>query len=445
MKEFKKLSVSVKLKSGKLNNIPVQLTLSYGYKETDLITGKSDYKPVIFYTGINVDRDEWDFTNNTIKAKDKKNELESIIAEVIHTYNSLMRSKKEGEILHPEEFKHELDYRLKGETKTAIEKIRIVDFIDHVLLKSEDFGEKRKNAYKTIRNKFIEFEKDLGKQIYSTDFNETLYRRFMDKERNSDTVRKINSLWTIQRDVKAILSKINQKYDIKVFNPGKVIGKKERVKSEVADTVYFTMEQIKKILAFEPQDEKMKNIKFILLILIFTGCRESDVYKIRPEFTYSSNGMRFNYARYISQKVKKEIVVPILKPLQWIFDKYEGSSPKKIARSSFNEQVKLLAKMCKLNDYVTTTFTDVHGEKQSVTKRFYEFVSSHIGRRSFITNFINYIPIPMLTKITGHTITDNEIVYGYNKISLIENAAKFRKLLQKVVAENKEDFPFQLV
>jgi len=445
MKKAKDLSVSVKLKSGLLNNIPVILVLSYGYKEVDMITGKPSYKPLIYYSGLTVDRDEWDFERKIPLSKDKKGILESIIAEAKNSYKYLMRSKQPEDILDPEELKKELDARIKGHEERVIRKVRLVDFIDQEILATKIVSESRKKAYKTLRNKLIEFEEDLGKKIFSSDFDAEMFRKFMDKERNRDTMNTINAIWSVQKNIKTTLLKIGKKYKIDVFNPSYDLDRGEQVKSEVANTIYFTMEQIKKIVEFEPKDEKMRNTKFILMILIFTGCRESDVYKIRPEFKYSSKGSEFNYARYISQKGKVEIVAPILKPLQWMFDKFNGESPKKVAQQTFNDDVKMLAMQCKLNEEVTVSHTDAKGVKQFVTKKFYQFVSSHIGRRSFITNLINYIPIPILTKITGHVIQDNEIIYGYNKISLIENASLFRRLLTRVIEENKEDFPLKLV
>lgn len=445
MKKAKELSVNVKLKSGLLNNIPILLIISYGYKEVDISTGKANYKPLTYYTGLTVDRDEWDFDEKIPLFKEKKEELDTIIAEVKSVYKHLQREKSSNEIIDPIEFKNELDERIKGQTEKIIRKVRLVDFIDNEILATKIVGEQRKKAYKTLRNKLVEFESDLGKKIYSSDFDAKMFRDFMGKERNRDTMNSINSVWSIQKNIKTTLQKIGKKYKLDVFNPSNDLEQGELVQAEVSDTVYFTMNQIKKILEFEPKDEKMKNIKFILMILMFTGCRESDVYNIRPEYKYSSKGAEFSYAKYVSQKGKKEIVAPILKPLQWVFDKYGGESPKKVAQQTFNDEVKMLAMMCKLNDEVTTSYTDSHGKKQFVTKKFYQFVSSHIGRRSFITNLINFIPIPILTKITGHTIKDNEIIYGYNKISLIENAALFRRLLKRATEENKDEFPLQLV
>ncbi len=446
MKKAKDLSVSVKLKSGLLNNIPIILVLSYGYKAVDLTTGKSSYKQVIYYSGLTVDRDEWDFNRKTPLSKEKKTALENIIAEAKNSYQYLIRSKNRDEILYPEELKNELDIRIKGNrTEQVTRKVRIVDFIDQEILATKIVSESRKKAYKTLRNKLYEFEQDLGKTIFSSDFDAEMFRKFMDKERNRDTMNTINAIWSIQKNIKTTLLKIGKKYKIEVFNPSTDLDRGEQVKPEVANTIYFTMDQIKKIVEFEPKDEKMRNTKFILMILIFTGCRESDVYKIKPEFKYSAKGSEFNYAKYISQKSKVEIITPILKPLQWMFDKFNGESPKKVAQQTFNDDVKMLAMQCKLNEEVTISHTDAKGVKQFVTKKFYQFVSSHIGRRSFITNLINYIPIPILTKITGHVLQDNEIIYGYNKISLIENAALFRRLLSRVMEENKDDFPLKLV
>ena len=100
---------------------------------------------------------------------------------------------------------------------------------------------------------------------------------------------------------------------------------------------------------------------------------------------------------------------------------------------------------CKMKDDVTTTYTDSKGHKQSVTKKLYQFVTSHTGRRSFITNLINFIPLPTLTKITGHKLEDKNIVFAYNKMTLLENATLFRKLVRSAKEENPEYFPFDLV
>jgi DNA-binding Xre family transcriptional regulator len=51
------------------------------------------------------------------------------------------------------------------------------------------------------------------------------------------------------------------------------------------DKIYLEFEHIKAILSYTPDTPEKANAKLILLTLLFTGCRYSDVYKIKPEYT----------------------------------------------------------------------------------------------------------------------------------------------------------------
>lgn len=149
--------------------------------------------------------------------------------------------------------------------------------------------------------------------------------------------------------------------------------------------------------------------------------------------------------RYTTQKTETEIICPILKPLQQIFDKNKGKPPRKVALHKLNSYLRELAMRSKLDEKVTTYHTDSNGKKKSVKKKLHEFISSHTGRRSFITNLINFIPIPILTKITGHKLQDKNIIFAYNKMTLLENAAIFYNQLPRITSENQKYFPFELV
>ena len=107
--------------------------------------------------------------------------------------------------------------------------------------------------------------------------------------------------------------------------------------------------------------------------------------------------------------------------------------------------MKNLVRDCGLTDEVTNTFINKKGEKEFQVKKFYDFVSSHTGRRSFITNLINFIPLPVLSKMTGHTTKDKGVIFGYNKISLIDNAVLFRKLLKTMIKDYPDHFVIQLI
>ena len=74
------------------------------------------------------------------------------------------------------------------------------------------------------------------------------------------------------------------------------------------------------MIKYKPKDDKQRNVKLIMLTLLFTGCRYSDVARIKPEYYHDKDNESFYYARYITEKGRgKEVIVPILKPLMDAF------------------------------------------------------------------------------------------------------------------------------
>jgi hypothetical protein len=98
-----------------------------------------------------------------------------------------------------------------------------------------------------------------------------------------------------------------------------------------------------------------------------------------------------------------------------------------------------------MEEAVTLSYTDSRGKKVLETSPFNTLVSSHTGRRSFITNLINYVPVTILTKITSHQLKETSIIFGYNKTSLLENAVLFVKELARLQESNQDHFKIRLI
>lgn len=435
------LKISFYLKSGIINGeIPIIAMLNFGYKEFDILKNKNIYKPLKYYTGVKVEKELWDKQLKIPRDKNKSSVLHQFEKKV-HDIFSYLNLKGEITLLN---LKNELDEKLKNkDVGSTVEKVRIIDFIKEYILTSNTLKQSSKTPYKSLITKLLIFEKKIGKELYSNDLNEELYTVFM--EDMKIRMNKINAVWAVDKTFRATLNEISRKYKIKVFNPGQELSSKDKVKKVDEDKLYLDFEQIQKIIDFEPQDTKLKNVKLIFLTLLFTGCRQSDVYKIKPQEFYEKNGIKFYWCKYIAEKTETEIIVPILKPLEEAYEKNDWNPPYPISGQKFNAYVKELAELSGLTDEVSLTYTDTRGRKQTESKKIYEFVTSHIGRRSFITNLIHFIPLPILTKITGHQLSDKNVVFTYNKISLLENAALFVRKLKIESKENKAYFPIQLV
>jgi integrase len=447
-----KLKINFILKTGIEGEIPVLAIMNFGYKEFDITKQIYVYKPLRYYTGVKVNKTNWDSLNKLPTDKTNRAILIQLEKQATDIFNYLSAN----ETVTPNRLKQELDIKIKGKQERAvISRVRIVDFIENEILHEQGIKPKTKESYKTLKNRITDYEKKLGRPLFSHELTEELYNGFMDTIRERSN--RINTVWSIYKTLKSVLNRIARKYKLNnVFNPTKELRSTDKPRSVTEDKIYLRFDQIQSIMNYEAPTEELANAKLILLTLLFTGCRYSDVHKIKPEHTYTKNELSFNYARYFSTKTDTEVVVPILKPLQDAIDANGGKVAYPITSQRFNGLVKTIANDCELNDEITLSFTNAHGKKELVTNRFHDFVSSHIGRRSFVSNLISYIPITVLSKITGHATTlslsdsdskgmDSSEILKYNKISLVDNAVRFVKMLRLQVMDNPEDFPFDLV
>lgn len=334
--------------------------------------------------------------------------------------------------------------QLKGKSDEVVTKVRLIDFIEQEFVNRESYSLKTKQRFVSFVKRLKEFEKDIRKPLYSNDMNEQLYAQYMETRRIK--LKKQNSLWLSFADFKTVMRRIAKIYKVDVFIPTVEIAPNDRVRFlKFEEKVYLNFEQINKIIEHEPETERMRDTKLIFLTLLFTGCRYSDVFKVKPDFSYSKDGVSFDYARFITKKCDVEVVIPILKPLKDAWEQNGGPIAHQYTEVAFNLNVKELIRQCKMKEAVTLSYTDTRGKKVLETSPFNTLVSSHTGRRSFITNLINYVPVTILTKITSHQLKETSIIFGYNKTSLLENAALFVKELARLQESNPDHFKIQLI
>lgn len=434
-----KLKTSFVLKKYKGSEKQVMLYLSFGYKQYNTFSDKYSYKPLRYYTGIRVVDNEWDNVKKIPVNTKKLKELLSIEQTAQDIYSYLESGKT---TITPDSLRKELDEKLKGK-ESAVQIIGIVEYIENVMLQS--MGNRSlstKRGYEDLAKRLKNFESKKGIILTVNNFDQSLFMCFMDEMR--EKYNRMNSVTSTYKKLRAVLNDISRRYKVEIFNPSISLANIDKPSIVKEEKIYLSFGQIQKILDYHPKDAKTKNVKLIFTTLLFTGCRYSDVFKIIPEHKESIDDLKFRYARYIDMKTKTDIIAPILDPLEQAY-KIHGGLPKKITGSQFNLTVKELAQQAGLTDLVKMSYTDAKGNKKFEEKPLYQFVSSHTGRRSFITNLINFVPVTVLSKITGHSLTNQNVIFGYNKISLIDNAILFVKELKRVAENNPKEFTIRLV
>lgn len=435
-----KLKINFVLKTGMEGEIPIIALINFGYKEFDALKLKYVYKPLKYYTGIKVTRQDWNDELKLPFQKSKQNELLAVQKTIEDVFQYLQMKNA----LSNEAIRNELDMQLKGKSDEVVTKVRLIDFIEQEFVNRESYSLKTKQRFESFVKRLKDFEKDIRKPLYSNDMNEQLYAQYMEKRRID--LKKQNSLWLSFADFKTVMRRIAKTYNVDVFIPTVEIAPNDRIRFlKFEEKVYLNFEQINKIIKHEPATERMRDTKLIFLTLLFTGCRYSDVFKVKPEFSYSKDGVSFDYARFITKKCDVEVVIPILKPLKDAWEQNGGPIAHRYTEVAFNLNVKELIRQCKMEEKITLSFTNSRGKKEFETKPFNKLVSSHTGRRSFITNLINYVPVTILTKITSHQLKETSIIFGYNKTSLLENAVLFVKELARLQESNPDHFKIRLI
>lgn len=434
-----KLKINFILKAGIEGEAPIIAIINFGYKEFDPIKAKYVYKPLKYYTGLKVLRKDWDDSAKLPLSK----KMQTDLLQVEKTIREVFQYLQMHNDVSNNSIKSQLDIRLKGKTDEVVTRVRISEFVRLNIVNNMLFSKKTRERYSSFANRMEAFEKIIHKPLYSNEVNEAVYAQFMEEARK--TLKKQNSIWGLFSDFRSVMRKIAKKYKVEVFIPTHEISDNDRVRLLFEDKVYLNFDQIQKVIDYKPETEKMKSIRLIFLTLLFTGCRYSDVFKVKPEHDYSKDGVNFIYTRFLTNKKDTEVIIPILKPLRDALDECGGKIPYQYCEPHFNTNVKELIRECGMNDEITLTYTDSRGKKQFDTKPFHQFVTSHTGRRSFVTNLINYVPVTILTKITAHSLKDSSIIFGYNKTSLIENAVLFVKELKRLQRDQKDHFKFRLI
>lgn len=183
-------------------------------------------------------------------------------------------------------------------------------------------------------------------------------------------------------------------------------------KYEDVDNVFLTFNELEKIKEpnLSPYHDNARNW---LIISCYTGQRVSDFMRFDISMVRqqkNKKGETVNLIEFTQTKTEKTMTLPLSKEVMEIINKL-GGFPKPISETKYNTYIKDVCKKAGLTERVIGA-KKVHIRTENGKKIFrkqkglylkYELVSSHIGRRSFASNFYGKIPTSLLIAATGHS------------------------------------------
>ena len=207
-----------------------------------------------------------------------------------------------------------------------------------------------------------------------------------------------------------------------------------RMKSKKGPIVYLNLDELKEIMKLTPDQlgRRLDNARDWLIISCFTGQRISDFMRFRPEDIREIDGVKV--MDITQQKGNKQVTIPLFDPVQKIIQKYGGEFPRTISDQRFNEYAKEVARMAGLTNKVEggKVILESTGKKRKEFGFFpkWELIASHVGRRSFATNFYGKIQTPLIMNVTGHTKESTFLGYigKSSKDTAVETARAYQNL-----------------
>ena len=184
----------------------------------------------------------------------------------------------------------------------------------------------------------------------------------------------------------------------------------ESFKQKSSDRIihFLNPAEIKVLKGLERIPSELEDSYKWLLIGLSIGQRVSDLLSLNASnIRKANNGL---YIDIIQKKTKKAVTIGVADPL--VIDLLESEFPKVLSQEAFNKHIKMICKIAGIDEVVRGFKNNPKTRRKEVLSApKYEFVTSHIMRRSFATNYYGKIETPLLMNITGHTKESTFLTY----------------------------------
>jgi hypothetical protein len=357
-------------------------------------------------TKIFINPDEWSAKKQAPSKPQKSDELASVYLQINQMKTNLLdyfhHSLKQGLNIDSEWLKRFVE---KGTSNPNDLPIDLIGYFDFYL--SVKVSEIKKTTHKKVTTfkRFLGlFESWAGKHYLLTEINFDFRKKL--EEYGKDMKYATRYISDVLNYVK-VIARHAERNGIPVnrqFEQFKI----KRVKND-----YITLNpmELEKIENAELSADYLDNARDWLLISCETAQRVSDFQSFHKGLIRElvhENGDILAILQFKQDKTEKDMAILLTKRVLRILQKRNGNFPRSISDVNYNKYIKKVCKEAgitelvegskKVKDPITKINRKVNG-----TYPKYELVSSHIGRRSFVTNNRNIMPDNLIMNNTGHS------------------------------------------
>lgn len=294
-------------------------------------------------------------------------------------------------------------YNPKAEPQDVVIPNLIVDYVQFYLdHRDGDVTHSTVKKYNVVKNKLIGLQKSLGKEYEIKDINESFKSDFVkyykdQKYAKNTAQRALTFVKTLCKHAKTKGVETHPEMDSLTLKRDDDVPK-----------VWLTYDDLEKIENVTDLPDYLDNARDWLIISCYTGQRVSDLLRFNSKMIREKKERKLLDFR--QQKTQRDVSIAMHGKVLQLLDKRNGEFPRKISDQRYNEYIKEVSRRAGLNE-PTKGRLKVNISKDKNIKKMrmiegifpkWELTSSHIGRRSFATNFYGHIPLPLLMNATGH-------------------------------------------
>lgn len=197
---------------------------------------------------------------------------------------------------------------------------------------------------------------------------------------------------------------------------------------EETESIHLTQEELQKLYNHDfSKNHRLEKIRDLFLIGAWTGLRFSDWNQVTPE------NIDDGLLMVKQSKTGGKIWIPLHPMVESIINKYDGELPEVPSNQKFNDYLKEVGEIAKINAPFKKSITK-GGVKQTTVYKKHTLLTTHAARRSFATNAYNAgVPSLTIMAITGHK-TETSFL-KYLKVTPKEHALKLKDFWQKAAAQ----------
>jgi integrase len=184
--------------------------------------------------------------------------------------------------------------------------------------------------------------------------------------------------------------------------------KKLSIKGMKTPKIYLSPQELTKIENTTFDKPHLETAKQWLIISCYTGQRISDFMRFTKDMIRVEDGKKIIEFKQV--KTGKNMTIPVHPKVVEILNQNGGEFPQRQSDQKYNNHIKKVCAKAEINTptkgrklvNVGTKENKLFRQQTGVYPK-HDLISSHVGRRSFATNFYGEIPTSFLIYVTGHS------------------------------------------